>query len=41
MPDQQITPSNAKEPSYADAIIPLVTLIVLIAGSVSLFGPRL
>ncbi len=38
MPDQQMTPSNTKEPSYADAIIPLVTLIILIAGSVSLFG---
>jgi Na+:H+ antiporter, NhaC family len=29
---------NLKEPSYADAIIPLLTLVVLIAASVALFG---
>ena len=39
MPERQIEPSSTKEPSYLDAIIPLVTLILLIAGSVSLFGP--
>ena len=33
-----VTPGTAKEPSYADAIFPLVTLIVLIAASVYLFG---
>jgi len=38
MANQPITSRNTKEPSYADAIIPLVTLIILIAGSVSLFG---
>ena len=27
-----------KEPSYLDAIVPLVVLIALIAGSVYLFG---
>lgn len=31
-------PRTIKEPSYLDAIIPLVVLIVLIAGSVYLFG---
>jgi Na+:H+ antiporter, NhaC family len=31
-------PRNIKEPSYADAIIPLVVLIGLIAASVFLFG---
>ena len=33
-----VTPGTTKEPSYADAIFPLVTLIVLIAASVYLFG---
>ena len=32
------SPRNVKEPSYADAIIPLVVLIGLIAASVFLFG---
>jgi NhaC family Na+:H+ antiporter len=32
------TPCNVKEPSYADAIIPLVVLIGLIAASVFMFG---
>src|SRR5262245_22375273 len=31
-------PDQPKEPSYWDAIVPLVTLIILIAGSVFLFG---
>ena len=38
MTDQTSTSSNTREPSYVDAFIPLITLIVLIAGSVSLFG---
>ena len=38
MSDQPTESRNIKEPSYVDAIVPLVTLIVLIAGSVSLFG---
>ena len=38
MADQPTESRNIKEPSYADAIVPLITLIVLIAGSVSLFG---
>ena len=38
MPDEFGTPRTVKEPSYADAIIPLVTLSVLIGGSVFLFG---
>ncbi len=38
MADQPVTPRSVKEPSYADAIIPAVTLIVLIAGAVLLFG---
>jgi NhaC family Na+:H+ antiporter len=38
MADQPITPRRIKEPSYADAIIPAVTLIVLIAGAVFMFG---
>jgi NhaC family Na+:H+ antiporter len=40
MPDQTIAPRTVKDPSYADAIIPLVILIVLIAGSVILYGAR-
>ena len=36
---ERATPSREiREPSYADAIIPLVALITLIAGSVYLFG---
>ena len=38
MADQPTESRNIKEPSYWDAIVPLITLIVLIAGSVSLFG---
>ena len=38
MADESLTPRSVKEPSYADAIIPAVTLIVLIAGAVFLFG---
>jgi NhaC family Na+:H+ antiporter len=38
MDDELITPRKIKEPSYADAIIPAVTLIVLIAGAIFLFG---
>ena len=38
MADRPNTSNNTKEPSYVDAIVPLITLIVLIAGSVSLFG---
>src|ERR1700730_12497197 len=38
MADEFLTPRSVKEPSYADAIIPAVTLIVLIAGAVFLFG---
>ena len=38
MADEPLTPRGIKEPSYADAIIPAVTLIVLIAGAVFLFG---
>ena len=33
-----IPPFGVKEPSYMDAIVPLVILIVLIGGSVFLFG---
>jgi Na+:H+ antiporter, NhaC family len=36
--DEPLTRSNIKDPSYADAIIPTVTLVVLIAGAVLLFG---
>jgi NhaC family Na+:H+ antiporter len=36
--DESLTRSNIREPSYADAIIPTVTLVVLIAGAVFLFG---
>ena len=32
------SPRVVKEPSYADAVIPVVTLIVLVAGGVYLFG---
>ena len=39
MDDESGTLSNVKEPSYADAIIPTVTLVVLISGAVLLFGP--
>jgi Na+:H+ antiporter, NhaC family len=39
MADQPTETHNIQGPSYADAIVPLITLIVLIAGSVSLFGP--
>src|SRR5271165_2597188 len=38
MAEQSSTPRIIKEPSYADAIIPVVTLIVLVAGGVYLFG---
>jgi Na+:H+ antiporter, NhaC family len=38
MADLSNTARRVKEPSYADAIIPAVTLIVLIAGAVFLFG---
>ena len=38
MDDELITPRKIKEPSYADAIIPAVTLVVLIAGAIFLFG---
>ncbi len=36
--DESPALSNVREPSYADAIIPTVTLIVLILGAVLLFG---
>jgi len=36
--DQPYTSRSVKEPSYADAIVPLVTVIALLAGSVFLFG---
>jgi hypothetical protein len=38
MADQQVTSRTVKEPSYLDAIVPLVTLTVLIGSSVFLFG---
>ena len=38
MADPSITSRRLKEPSYADAIIPAVTLIVLVAGAVFLYG---
>ncbi len=38
MAEQSVTARSVKEPSYADAIIPAVALIVLIAGAVFLFG---
>jgi len=36
--DESHTLSDARKPSLADAIIPTVTLIVLIAGAFLLFG---
>lgn len=36
--DDSLTLRNVREPSYADAIIPTVTLVALIAGAVFLFG---
>jgi len=36
--DESVTVSNIREPSYADAIIPVATLLVLVAGGVFLFG---
>ena len=38
MADQPSTSRIIKEPSYADAIIPVVTLVVLVAGAIFLFG---
>jgi NhaC family Na+:H+ antiporter len=38
MADQSNNSRRVKEPSYADAIIPAVALLVLIAGAVFLFG---
>jgi NhaC family Na+:H+ antiporter len=38
MTNQSITPGRIKEPTYADALIPVVTLLVLVAGGVFLFG---
>jgi len=38
MAEQLSTPRIIKEPTYADAIIPIVTLITLVAGGVYLFG---
>jgi len=38
MGDETVSSRPIKEPSYADAIIPLVTLTILIGGSVFLFG---
>ncbi len=38
MANQPNTSRSIKEPSYTDAIIPVVTLIVLVAGGVYLFG---
>jgi NhaC family Na+:H+ antiporter len=38
MSDQTSPPRPAREPSYLDALAPLITLMVLIAGSVTLFG---
>jgi Na+:H+ antiporter, NhaC family len=38
MADQSIDSRRVKEPSFADAIIPGVTLIALIAGAVFMFG---
>ena len=38
MTNQSTTPESIKEPTYADAIIPVVTLVVLVAGGVFLFG---
>jgi len=36
--EQEDAPRRIAEPSYADAIIPLVTLVVLIAGAIYLYG---
>ncbi|KKB13349.1 sodium:proton antiporter [Devosia geojensis] len=38
MSDQSPPPRPVREPTYLDAFVPLVTLAVLIAGSVMLFG---
>jgi NhaC family Na+:H+ antiporter len=38
MAEHSTAPRIIKDPSYADAIIPVVTLIVLVAGGVYLFG---
>ena len=38
MDDETVATRRIREPSYADAIIPLVSLAVLIGGSVFLFG---
>src|SRR5215470_5755559 len=38
MDDETVATRRIREPSYADAIIPLVTLAILIGGSVFLFG---
>jgi Na+:H+ antiporter, NhaC family len=38
MDDETVATRRIREPSYADAIIPVVTLAVLIGGSVFLFG---
>ena len=38
MSNQFITPPNIKEPTYADAIIPVARLLVLVADGVLLFG---
>lgn len=38
MTDQPSSTRPIREPSYLDALIPLITLVVLIAGSVTLFG---
>ncbi len=38
MSDPSVITRKIKEPSYADAIIPLVSLIVLIASSIFIFG---
>ena len=38
MDDDSLTLSNVREPSLAYAIIPVVTLVVFIAGAVLLFG---
>jgi NhaC family Na+:H+ antiporter len=38
MANQPVIPRAIKELSFADAIIPLVTLVVLITGAIALFG---
>ena len=38
MDDESLTLSNVREPSLTDAIIPVVTLVVLIVGAVLLCG---